>query len=100
MRKALRYLMIVLSTIFLMAGGAVVFALFDSSSFNAVEYCQENIGNSGDLIDQEKLGKCVEDMWKVEGIMPLIGILGGILIMLGLTFLWFGLRIKTRQIEN
>ena len=106
MGKILRYLMTALSTIFLMAGGvivfeSVVFKPHDGFSFNAVEYCQKNIGNSGDLTDQKKLEKCVGDMWKVERIMPLIstlvGILGGVLIMLGLALLWFGLRKKSAK---
>ena len=64
-RKILRYLMIALSTIFLMAGGVIVFESvdfkpYDGFSFNAVEYCQKNIGNIGDLIDQEKLRNVLE----------------------------------------
>lgn len=97
MRGVFRYFLFALSIIFLVVGGATTFSLIKSSSIDVVEYCKKNIEQEFGLIDEIRIGNCVEDMWKVEGMMPIVAVMAGVSILLGLFLFWFGLRIKSRQ---
>ena len=99
MRVVLRYFLFTLSIIFLVVGGITTYSLIESSSIDVVDYCRENIKQDTGLIDEARVGNCVEDMWKVEGMMPIVAIMAGISMLLGLFLFWLGVRTKSRQLE-